>query len=533
MMTLVNKKGVDIGDHNGDIDLAAVKRAGYDFVMIKCGIGSDLTDQDDSQFEANVRKAESLGMPWGAWLYSYALNEDQARSELAHMLRLLKGKKPTMPIALDVEDSDNYRKNHGGWNYRNVTACTRIVLDGLRAAGYYVMLYTGFEEIENYIAEDIWRNVDMWFAHWARNCGYKYDNLGIWQYGGETNLIESNSIPGVGVIDKDLCYKDYPTIIKNGGYNGWAKGSAPADDKPKGVTAQDVIKTAYSLIDKDENHAKCDIMAWYGDFDDGVNEEACCCAGQMYLFNKANALNLIPGGKTANCGTLAENFYRAGQLHTPSEVKPGDLVTFSWSGNTTSVTPLNSLGYKTFDHVELCVEVGSATIKCIGANNGGDECDDFQIKTRSRSDISGCCSPNYSGSADGESVTVDVKTVQKWLNKTFKAGLAEDGICGSATKKALIKGLQAVLNDWYKAGLEVDGVFGAKTKAAVHNLSKGAKGGYPSILQAFLICEGYPTCGFDGIFGANTEAALKMYQYQHALEADGIAGKATFEALCG
>ena len=221
-MSLVNKKGVDIGDHNGDIDLAAVKRAGFDFVMIKCGYGSDWTNQDDHQFEANVRKAERLGMPWGAWLYSYALNEDQARSELAHILRLLKDKKPTMPIALDVEDSDGYRAKNGGWNFQNVTACTRIVLNGLRAAGYYPLLYTGFEEIENYISEDVWKTVDLWFPHWASKCGYKGDNLGIWQYGGEINIIEDNSIPGVGVIDKNICYKDYPTIIKSGDYNGWA-----------------------------------------------------------------------------------------------------------------------------------------------------------------------------------------------------------------------------------------------------------------------------------------------------------------------
>ena len=190
MINTIGKHGVDIGDHNGDIDMEAVKAAGYDFVMIKLGYGSDFTNQDDHQFEVNVRKAESLGMPWGAWLYSYALNGEQAQSELEHMLRMLKGKHPTMPIALDVEDSDDYRKNHGGWNYQNVTNCTRIVLDGLKAAGYYPMLYTGFEEIENYIADDIWQNVDLWFAHWASSCGYHGDNLCIWQYGGETNRLE-------------------------------------------------------------------------------------------------------------------------------------------------------------------------------------------------------------------------------------------------------------------------------------------------------------------------------------------------------
>ena len=230
MVTTKNKKGVDISYANGNIDLSKVKKAGYDFVMIRCGYGSDYSDQDDRQFEANVRKAEALGMPWGVYFYSYSLNAAQDKSELAHILRLLKGKKPTMPIAVDVEDSDNYRKNHGGWNFANVNRSTKYLLEGLAKAGYYPMLYTGFEEIENYISPDVWKKYDMWFAHWARTCGYKYSNLCMWQYGGETNLIDGNSISGVGVIDKDICYKDYPTIIKAGGYNNWPKGSATAEN---------------------------------------------------------------------------------------------------------------------------------------------------------------------------------------------------------------------------------------------------------------------------------------------------------------
>ena len=136
-MNFVGKKGVDVSSLNGNVNFENVKKAGYDFAMIRCGYGSDIIYQDDTQFENNVKKCESLGVPWGTYLYSYALNAEQARSELSHILRLLKNKKPLFPVALDVEDSDDYRKNHGGWNYSNVTTCTGIVLDGLKAAGCY------------------------------------------------------------------------------------------------------------------------------------------------------------------------------------------------------------------------------------------------------------------------------------------------------------------------------------------------------------------------------------------------------------
>lgn len=222
-MSIANTKGVDISYWNGDIDLSKVKNAGYKWVMIRCGYGSNQTSQDDSRFEANVKKAEALGMPWGAYFYTYSLNAEQDKSELEHILRFLKGKKPTLPIAIDVEDADGYKVNHGGWTYSNVNRNAKYLLEGLAKNGYYPMLYTGFEEVENLISPDVWKKYDMWFAHWARQCGYTGSNLSMWQYGGETNLIESNSIAGVGVIDKDMCYKDYPTIIKNGGYNNWTK----------------------------------------------------------------------------------------------------------------------------------------------------------------------------------------------------------------------------------------------------------------------------------------------------------------------
>lgn len=125
----------------------------------------------------------------------------------------------------------------------------------------------------------------------------------------------------------------------------------------------------------------------------------------------------------------------------------------------------------------------------------------------------------------------DTATVQRWLNKVYNSGLVVDNIYGNKTQTAIIKGLQRVLNQKFKADLVIDGIFGRATKAAVRPLQRGAYGGYPSILQAFLICRGYDTGGFDGDFGARTESAVKTFQTVKGLVADGIAGKATFSAL--
>lgn len=140
--------------------------------------------------------------------------------------------------------------------------------------------------------------------------------------------------------------------------------------------------------------------------------------------------------------------------------------------------------------------------------------------------------PTTSTSTTTSSGSTSIKSVQTWLNTTYKTGLTVDGIYGAKTKAALVKALQTELNAQYKAGLVIDGIFGAKTKAAVRNLSNGCKGNLTKTLQGLLICNGYSTNGFDGIYGNGTANAVKTYQKKKGLTVDGIAGKNTFSALC-
>jgi GH25 family lysozyme M1 (1,4-beta-N-acetylmuramidase) len=63
-------------------------------------------------------------------------------------------------------------------------------------------------------------------------------------------------------------------------------------------------------------------------------------------------------------------------------------------------------------------------------------------------------------------------------------------------------------------------------------LRRGDTGKAVFVLQALLLAAGYGAGGVDGIFGSGTESAVRSFQYQNALEVDGIAGKMTFGALC-
>lgn len=64
-------------------------------------------------------------------------------------------------------------------------------------------------------------------------------------------------------------------------------------------------------------------------------------------------------------------------------------------------------------------------------------------------------------------------------------------------------------------------------------LRRGSKGDAVAQLQTMLRNRGYDLgpCGVDGDFGRATEAAVKLFQEEHMLNADGIVGKLTWDAL--
>lgn len=243
-------KGVDISYAQDNIDMSKVKKAGYNWVMIRIGQGTRITD---SQFASNVEKAEKLGMPWGAYLLTEATTTAAAQAEVNFAAKLLnaqiaRGYKPSLPIAIDIEEAGY---NSSDYTAPILTNTAKVWVDGMKKLGFYPMIYTGYYDIKDYISKEVVNSTDIWLAEWGRYPDYTEDNLGIWQYGGETNLIESNSIDGVGVIDKDLAYKEYPTIIINGGYNGWNGGVPSVDTKEPSIYAQGVNSERWTKVAKD------------------------------------------------------------------------------------------------------------------------------------------------------------------------------------------------------------------------------------------------------------------------------------------
>lgn len=198
-------KGVDISDNNGAVDFEALKAAGVEFVLIRCGYGSDYADQDDGEFFANVRKAKEAGIPYGAYLYSYALNTAQAESEAAHALRLLRQvDKPAYGIWFDMEDADGYKQRKGTPSNDTLAQICGVFCKKLEAAGYYCGIYASLSWLENQLDDPRLDRYDKWVAQWNSNCEYRKP-YGIWQFTDRLAI-------GGKVFDGNWAYKDYPAL---------------------------------------------------------------------------------------------------------------------------------------------------------------------------------------------------------------------------------------------------------------------------------------------------------------------------------
>ena len=212
-------KVIDVSEHQGVINWDAVK-GNVDGVIIRCGYGDNIASQDDKQWKRNADECTRLGIPFGAYIYSYAKSEAQARSEAEHVLRLVKGYRLSYPIYLDLEQAGTQS---------GAIARAQIFGDIIEAAGYWCGIYANKNWWTNYLAG--LERYTKWVAQYNSQCTYSgsYD---MWQY------TSSGSVPGIsGNVDMNHCYRDFAKEITGGS----ATPSTPSANAPSGSTLDLVV----------------------------------------------------------------------------------------------------------------------------------------------------------------------------------------------------------------------------------------------------------------------------------------------------
>lgn len=212
--------GIDISKHNGNINLEPYKGQ---FVIIRVGYGHFHLDE---KFERNVNECKRLGIPFGVYHYSYALNEAEAEAEAKGVLNAIAKYKNDIKVGVwfDMEDADGYKKKHG-FKFSNSTIapiCFKFC-KMIEDAGYYSGIYTSSSWLQ--YVNGLNDRFDKWVASWGKNDGTQHTNTS--QYG---TLQQYTSKP----LDKNVMYADL---------SRYSRGNTPVkpQSKPIDQIANEVI----------------------------------------------------------------------------------------------------------------------------------------------------------------------------------------------------------------------------------------------------------------------------------------------------
>lgn len=192
-------KGVDVSEHNGDINWNIAKQQ-IDFAILRLGwIGNKSNHTIDKKFEINYSECKRLGIPVGVYVYCYCNTTETAKSGANWTLEKLKGKSLELPVYIDMEDSSitNLGKNK----------LTEIVTEFntiIEKSNYWAGVYANKNWFDNYLNKD---KVKARFTTWIAHYGINQDT-----YNGFYDMLqysESGVVSGIGgKVDINIMYRD-------------------------------------------------------------------------------------------------------------------------------------------------------------------------------------------------------------------------------------------------------------------------------------------------------------------------------------
>lgn len=174
--------GVDVSEHQGDIDWEKVKAAGYDFAFIRVGYrGYEEAGRlcTDAMFHQNIVEAQSAGIDVGVYFFAQAVNEAEAEADL--VLQQLAGYQLQLPVVYDPErilDDEARTDNVSGEQFTKNTAvfCQKIKEAGYQPTIYSNMLWEAYE-LDLKVLEEY----PIWYADYELKPQTPY-RFEFWQY---------------------------------------------------------------------------------------------------------------------------------------------------------------------------------------------------------------------------------------------------------------------------------------------------------------------------------------------------------------
>jgi GH25 family lysozyme M1 (1,4-beta-N-acetylmuramidase) len=209
----MKKSGIDISRYQGKPDFSKLKNE-VDFVIVQAGFGR-YASQKDAQFERSYSECKKYGIPVGVYWYSYAKTAADALAEARACMEVIAGKTFEYPIYYDLEEG------LAALGRNTVSAIAAAFCNALEQAGYFAGIYISRSPAQSYLTAEVCGKYALWLAEYGSKLNWS-GAVGMWQ-NSSTGRFSGIS----GDVDTDICYEDYPKLIKAAGRNGFPK-SDPA-----------------------------------------------------------------------------------------------------------------------------------------------------------------------------------------------------------------------------------------------------------------------------------------------------------------
>lgn len=159
-------RGIDISSWQAGMSASALNSV--DFAILKISEGQSWVDP---QFDTFYRMAT---IPIGAYVYSHAVTEAEARAEAQKALSLAAGRKLPLGIYMDVEEQRQLALSDSA-----LTAVVKAFCDTIKAGGYRAGAYGSNGNLWAKVGVDyLGSDVIMWTAQW----GGRPQRGDVWQF---------------------------------------------------------------------------------------------------------------------------------------------------------------------------------------------------------------------------------------------------------------------------------------------------------------------------------------------------------------
>jgi len=198
--------GIDVSDHQNEIDWNAVASSGIEFVMVRIGYRGYTQGEifSDKMAHINLQGARDAGLKIGAYFFSQAVNEEEAAQEAAFCVAFLNDYELDLPMVYDWEPIASENARTASMDPDTLTACAESFCRTVEDAGLEPMIYFNL-----HLASNLYRLTELdhypfWLALYSDTLDYP-NYVEMWQY------TDSAIVPGISTgVDLNLLFTDAP-----------------------------------------------------------------------------------------------------------------------------------------------------------------------------------------------------------------------------------------------------------------------------------------------------------------------------------